>query len=488
MSALLHCLSQFTKREDLHRFLRSGQQVGLSRGRTQVVSISHVLKSVNPIAALRLLAGSKQPHFFMSKAGQESALGEDRRFSLAAIGSTWSQPLQGQHRFEQAKALIQRIGSEILIDEDLKIPFSGPHFFCSFTFDETLAKSEHKAGEDHQVHFPIGAITLPRWQISCQDDRCVIVANLPLSSDADLHALTEEVWSTYQKLDLLDPASSFTVHPRLNTSTPASKDPQQFRAIIEAAIQAVRSGHLDKVVLAQAVDMVLPQPINLFEAIQHLQALYPDCYVFSIGNGRGQYFIGASPERLLSVRQDHFAIDALAGSAPRGHTPAEETIYAQQLLVSQKDLHEHHVVVNYIQDRLTQLGLDLQVADSPQLLKLSNIQHLRTLIQGKIPEHLHLFDLLAVLHPTAAVAGVPREKACEFIYQHESFSRELYAAPLGWVDTQGNGEFAVGIRSALIQDRRVRLYAGAGIVADSDPDLEVAEVQLKLQALLQALL
>jgi menaquinone-specific isochorismate synthase len=120
-------------------------------------------------------------------------------------------------------------------------------------------------------------------------------------------------------------------------------------------------------------------------------------------------------------------------------------------------------------------------------LQLSNIQHLQTPIHASVPAHVHLLDVVAELHPTPAVAGVPREIACDIIRRHERFERSLYAAPIGWVDHQGNGEFAVGIRSALINGQEARLYAGAGIVAGSDPDRELAEIQLKLQALLNAL-
>lgn len=124
----------------------------------------------------------------------------------------------------------------------------------------------------------------------------------------------------------------------------------------------------------------------------------------------------------------------------------------------------------------------------PHLLQLPNIQHLRTLITAEVPQHLHLLEILAALHPTPAVAGMSREVAQQQIHKQETFERHLYAAPLGWIDYQGNGEFTVGIRSALINGSQARLYAGAGIVAGSDPQRELAEIQLKLHTLLDALL
>ncbi|HEY9640677.1 MAG TPA: isochorismate synthase, partial [Coleofasciculaceae cyanobacterium] len=212
-----------------------------------------------------------------------------------------------------------------------------------------------------------------------------------------------------------------------------------------------------------------------------------DCYVFSAGNGKGQSMIGASPERLLSVQNQRLITDALAGSAPRGQTAAEDQQLAQQLLNSDKEQREHRLVVDFITQQLAAVGLVPHYAAVPTLLQLSNIQHLHTPIHAAFSAEQHPLEILAKLHPTPAVAGMPRAIACQQIRQYEQFERSLYAAPLGWVDAQGNAEFIVGIRSALLKGNQARLYAGAGIVAGSDPARELAEVRLKLQALLQAL-
>lgn len=159
---------------------------------------------------------------------------------------------------------------------------------------------------------------------------------------------------------------------------------------------------------------------------------------------------------------------------------------ANTLLSSHKEIHEHQVVADFITDRLLHLGLKPQ-SFPLRLLQLSNIQHLHTPIRATVPNSIHLLDIVAELHPTPAVAGLPREIACEAIQHWEPFERSLYAAPIGWVNHKGDGEFIVGIRSALIDGCQARLFAGAGIVAGSDPEKELSEVQLKLQALLAAL-
>ncbi|HEY9751742.1 MAG TPA: isochorismate synthase, partial [Coleofasciculaceae cyanobacterium] len=190
--------------------------------------------------------------------------------------------------------------------------------------------------------------------------------------------------------------------------------------------------------------------------------------------------------RLLRLRDRQMITDTLAGSAPRGKTTCEDAYLASKLLTSPKELHEHRLVLDFIMQQLVYLGLSPQCAPL-RLLQLSNIQHLQTPIHAVVPDEIHLLDILAQLHPTPAVAGVPKALACEQIYRYEAFERSLYAAPIGWIDYHANGEFAVGIRSAVMNGCQARLYGGAGIVAGSDPERELAEVQLKLQALLHAL-
>ena len=190
----------------------------------------------------------------------------------------------------------------------------------------------------------------------------------------------------------------------------------------------------------------------------------------------------------MSIRDRTLYTEAIAGSAPRGTTPETDEKLGNTLLCSIKELHEHQLVVNYITQQLTQLNLEPQRSPFPKLLQLANIQHLHTPIVAKLPPDLNALDIVSHLHPTPAVAGVPQDMACALIQEQEAFERSLYAAPIGWVNYRGDSEFIVGIRSALLDGHTSRLYAGAGIVRGSQPELEVSEIELKLQALLTTLL
>ncbi|NES23798.1 MAG: isochorismate synthase [Symploca sp. SIO3E6] len=271
-----------------------------------------------------------------------------------------------------------------------------------------------------------------------------------------------------------------------------------FKSSVRSALKSIQTHQLSKIVLANAIDVVSPRQFKLVNSLDSLRQNYPDCYIFSISNGKGQNFIGASPECLVSIQNRQLVTDAIAGSAPRGKTAAEDADLAHRLLCSEKERREHRFVLDFMIKCLSELGLNPQVQPTNQLLQLSNIQHLWTPIKAQLLTDIHPLEIVAKLHPTPAVAGVPTKMAQEQILALETFDRSLYAAPLGWVDHQGNCEFIVGIRSALIETTkplsenwptcRARLYAGAGIVAGSDPNKELAEIQLKFQALLKTLL
>jgi menaquinone-specific isochorismate synthase len=280
----------------------------------------------------------------------------------------------------------------------------------------------------------------------------------------------------------------FLSHPQINLNlNHLDQNLTPFRQSVISALKSIEEKKFSKLVIAHVVDLVSSTPFPIIQALKNLRKHYHNCYIFALGNGEGNHFLGASPERLLKIHNQQFITDAIAGSAPRGSTPEEDFQRGQTLLNSEKERREHQAVVNFISERLQQLGLTVKTTPTT-LLKLSNIQHLWTPIYSHLPTSLHPLEMVGQLHPTPAVSGVPTAITCQEITRYEPFDRSLYAAPIGWIDEQGNSQFVVGIRSALITGNQARLYAGAGIVAGSNPDQEVAEIQLKLQAMLKTLL
>lgn len=484
MTATPYRTHLFQDRKELYQLLLTGKEQSLEKGCPQIVSISQEIQPIDPLAVLQAFAKPDELQFYFEKGSKREA--------IAAIDATTFINIEGANRFPKAQQFIQSCLTNTLPGGNLKLPFSGPHFFCSFTFFDKKKTVNSP--------FPAATIFLPRWQVSSFQGSCVVVANVEITSQVNnLALLAERLENQLRRISWYERRVSkvyeITPHKIIKQ---ASKNAERFKSSVGSALESIRTNQLKKIVLASAIDVVSPQPFNLFDSLDTLRKRHPDCYIFSLSNGKGQNFIGASPERLLSIHNNQLEVDALAGSAPRGKTKTEDAAFAYRLLSSQKERCEHQFVHNFIAQRLSNLGLMPQMLPTPQLRKLTNIQHLWTPIQADLLADIHPLEIVAALHPTPAVAGVPTKTAQEQIQRYETFDRTLYAAPLGWVDYQGNCEFIVGIRSALIESEkpsrlfansyRARLYAGAGIVAGSDPDKELAEIQLKLQALLKALL
>ena len=459
-------------RKQIYQFLDFCQKRSVAENQTKIVSIALELDAVDPLVVLHQLSQPDQLHFYFES--------RDHDRSIAAMGTAVSLAVKGSQRFQKAKAFIQKSLDHLLASHSFDLPWLTPRFFCSFTFFENQFETDSP--------FPPATLFLPRWQVIRWQEHYVALINLEVDSESKLRQLTEQIWQEFRSIQQAqyDP---FQLPQGISKFLNQWEivDANSFKPAVISALKSIQKNHFHKLVAAHAIDVISQLTFQWGRSLHNLRQLHPDCTVFSIGNGAGQSFIGASPERLLSIQNHRLLTDALAGSAPRGRSVADDTNFAYRLHSSDKERHEHQVVVDFITQRLVHLGLTPQFTATPGLLKLSNIQHLHTPIQALLPGTLHPLDLVAELHPTPAVAGLPRDIACEQIYRHEGFERSLYAAPLGWIDPQGNAEFIVGIRSALIDGYRARLYAGAGIVAGSDPDRELAEVRLKLQALLQAL-
>ncbi|MEG4120079.1 isochorismate synthase [Microcoleus sp. N9_B4] len=476
MTVIPHRANLLQDRNQLHQFLLNCQQSLTEKERTKIVSISQEIYPLDPLAVLQEISEPCQRHFYFEK--RDPIAGKS--FAIAALDSAIHLTVAGTDRFVAAQNFIRSTVANTITIGAERLPFSGPHFFCSFAFfDENIAANSY---------FPPATIFLPKWQITRQKDSCILVANAVIEKDRNVKNIAENIWQTFDKIE------SRKYH-KLTTAIDSSislkqipvNDANQFKASVKSALELIASKYFSKIVLSQAINVIAQTPFSLIDSLNNLRLSYPDCYVFSTSNGKGQNFIGASPERLISIHNNQLLTDALAGSAPRGKTEAGDAKLAQGLLESEKDIREHQVVIDFIVDRLSKLGITPKFSPVPRLLQLSNIQHLWTPITAQIPPDIHLLKILAQLHPTPAVAGVPRDIALEQIRRCESCDRSLYAAPLGWIDRSGNGEFAVGIRSALIDGDRAILYAGAGIVAGSEPEKELAEIQLKLQPLLNAL-
>jgi menaquinone-specific isochorismate synthase len=270
--------------------------------------------------------------------------------------------------------------------------------------------------------------------------------------------------------------------PPSSVSAALPSEPQ-WHEVIADAVTALRSGTLQKVVLARAIEVTAQAPLDGRAIAARMATRFPSCFTFLCDG-----LVGASPELLIRRLGRHAESLVLAGTIRRGSSPEEDAALEHELLTSAKDAEEHRMAAVSVRDVLAAVAVDVVADERPQLLRLANLSHLATHIDAWLPQPApSALALAALLHPSAAVGGTPKATALEMISRLEAAPRGRYAAPIGWVDANGDGEFAIALRCAQLSGNVARLWAGGGIVADSDPAAEVAETTVKFDAVLSAL-
>lgn len=477
--------------EALTGFFSQCRDAARASGCAQLVSISVTVDALDPLAVLESIYEPGELHFYAENPRMETAIaGADAVASLEASGAG---------RFAEVQRFIDRTLEHTLAVGEVSASFGGPHFFTTFAFQDSVMPGEP---------FPAARVFVPRWQVSRAGEITTAVANVMVGPESDAAALTDRVWRAHRKFAAFEypaapdaererrGATPETAMPSLAEGEKRKEQPSHrtsmrevgyYRDAVRKGLELIASGEMRKIVLARAKEVVTENRIHPLKLLNDLRQRFPDCYAFSIGDGCGRSFIGASPERLVRVSRGSLETEALAGSIRRGSGASEDAALGASLLRSEKDLREHALVLDSMARRLAPLGVKVDTGMRPGLKKLANVQHLCTPVRSPMPAGCRLLDVVAVLHPTPAVGGTPRERAVARIAEIEATPRGLYAGALGWVNARGGGEFFVGIRSALVDGRTARIFAGAGIVAGSVPEQEFSETELKFRALEDAL-
>jgi len=274
----------------------------------------------------------------------------------------------------------------------------------------------------------------------------------------------------------------------VNSVRPGSSARKEWCERVERAQKAIGEGEFDKVVLARSEEWHAPggSSFDAFQTAHRLRQEYPTCKVFMFQLEDGSAFVGATPELLLGLEGAKVEAVSLAGTARRGQSVEEDVLLGDALVASAKDQHEHRLVTEAIRQSFEPVVENLEIAKEPHLLKLQNVQHLETPIRAQLDRTRGIMELVSRLHPTPAVGGTPSLEAQRWLLENESLERGWYGGLVGFVTSGGDGLFAVAIRSALMRPDRAWAFAGAGLVADSDPELEWEETALKLQAMCES--
>jgi salicylate biosynthesis isochorismate synthase/menaquinone-specific isochorismate synthase len=452
--------------------LRDGVERAAGSRRRTLISATSPVDEIDPCAAAFASRLASDRWFCWEQ--------PDRRFALAALGVAHEAPSRGEGRFEDVARECLRLREGAIVDELSALPAgAGPIWTGGFAFDPEGAAAPHWSS------FAPASMALPELSLCRHGENVFLTLNLVLSPgeapgeavgrlEARLAGLRDD------PLPLLDP--HLTDRPEIRSVRP----PGEFERAVAAATERIEGGELSKVVLAREVMVetaTAHDPAAVFGA---LREQFPSCFCFCCGTAEAA-FVGASPELLVRRSGAGVSSVALAGSTRRSSDPAIDDHLGEQLLRSDKDRREQHVVARRIVRALRPYAVWVESDEEPSVVKVANIQHLATPVIAQLAEPRSAVELAALLHPTPAVGGEPWPDAAATIAELERMDRGWYAGPVGWMDSTEDGEFCVALRSALLRDREARLYAGVGVVAGSDPAAELAETEVKLGAMLPLL-
>jgi isochorismate synthase len=410
--------------------------------------------------------------------GAEAALWlqPDAHRSIVGIGRAWAFEGGGPDRFTAGAAawralLADAIGSEV------EVPETGPTLLGGLGFSGRLP-----AEGDAWEPFGPASLVLPTFGFAQSGGR----AGLTVAIGPDQAAGVEPDDVERRWAQLTRPIDATPADAGRLRSIDERPDHAQWDRMVGLFAGAVGRGRIDKVVLARRVVYEAAADLDVTAALRHLARTAPESTTFAFTRN-GSTFFGATPERLVRTVGRAFETTAIAGSAPRGRDAEDDARLVAALLASEKEREEHAVVVDTLRAGLTPIVDDLEIAETPAILPLRHLQHLVTPITGTTHDEAGLLALAERIHPTPAVGGAPRDLALAMIDEHEGFDRGWYAGPVGRLSADGDGELMVALRCGIVTGSRATMFAGCGIVADSEPEREWAESGLKLRTMLAAL-
>ena len=431
-----------------------------------------VARDVDPAAVALLCRRPGEPWFCFEQPDRE-------RSAIGALGCAVALESRGPDRFDELAKRWRALAREAICDPPDGPRGAGPIACGGFAFAPDGGASPHWSA------FAPASLYVPEVSLARRGDEVLLtVATLAQPDDTadDLLARIErrlgELFSAPPPLLDPDPAERSTVA--------ASTPPEHYEHAVAHAVERIRAGELQKIVLAREVQVHAPAPHDPAAVFGVLREGFGSCFCFCAGRG-DDVFIAASPELLIRREGMRASTLALAGSARRSADPSVDDHLGEQLLRSDKDRGEQEIVVRRIERALRPHSVWVAAAEEPVIARMANIQHLATPIRAQLRKPVGAIRLAGLLHPTPAVGGEPLDVAAPLIPALEGMDRGWYAGPVGWTDTNEDGEFCVALRCALLSGTIARCYAGVGVVRDSDPAAELAETDIKLGVLLPVL-
>ncbi|TVR31237.1 MAG: isochorismate synthase [Balneolaceae bacterium] len=442
---------------------------------SKLLSVTLPIAPIDPLAALELNPDYDEKFYWDHP---------DNKISISAAGKVVELKATGSNRFEEISQQTFDLKGKIDAYTAIQHDMAGPLFLGGYSFDNyNIGKVWKKFGAARFI--------LPEWMVVRSGNLHLLTLTIDKKSFT-VDEIYQEIISHITSFislsgNLQNHIEPETISSNILCTLQSPDDRNRWFQKVEHAKKMIRDKIFEKIVLARTVTLQMQHQPHFTQLTHQLRQKYPECFNFMVQKDSDTAFIGATPERLASFSDGKFMTEGLAGSTSRGHSAVEDAALAQNLLDSSKDRDEHEFVVRAINDNLKKFSYRVEHPKKPGIKKLKNVQHLFTPISASIKKGVQIHELINEMHPTPAVGGYPRKEAVSHIHEIEQMDRGWYAAPVGWFNLNGSGEFAVAIRSALINKNRATLYAGCGIVADSDPEKEWNETLLKFKPMMDSL-
>jgi salicylate biosynthesis isochorismate synthase/menaquinone-specific isochorismate synthase len=429
-------------------------------------------RDVDPSAVALLCRRPGEPWFCSEQPERDGA-------AIAALGCVVALETRGRGRFDELATRWRALAREAHCD-----PPDGPRG-AGLIACGGFAFAPEGGASPHWSAFAPASLHVPEAALARRGDEVALTVAALATPDDTADGLLARIERRVGELrcaalPLLDP------DPVGRYTVAASTPPEHYEAAVARAVERIRAGALEKIVLAREVQVHAPAPHDVAAVFGVLREGFPGCFCFCAGRG-DDAFVAASPELLIRREGMRASTLALAGSTRRSADPSVDDHLGEQLLRSDKDRREQDIVVRRIERALRPHSVWVTAAPEPVIVRMANIQHLASPIRAQLRKPIGAVRLAGLLHPTPAVGGEPFAVAEPLIPALEGLDRGWYAGPVGWTDTNEDGEFCVALRCALLSGAVARCYAGVGVVRDSDPAAELAETDIKLGALLPVL-
>ncbi|WP_100013201.1 isochorismate synthase [Lentibacillus sediminis] len=438
-----------------------------TEGDTKLISYTKEITDIDPLTFFRQAETLGQNRIFWTSTADH--------FYITGVGNAWEITAE-RSPFAETEREWNRLMEDALIHNPYKLPGTGLNAMGGMDFDPEKEKTAL------WKNFQPSQFTVPAFMLTKRGHSCYLTTNFLVKYGDHPFQLANQLEKRERELFANNP----TPEEKMSIEKKTEIAPDAWKQLVKQTTEDIANKQAGKIVLARELRLKFDKKADIAGVLDKLLATQSNSFIFAFEKGE-DCFIGATPERLVKLESRELLSTCLAGTAPRGKTVEEDAAIADELLHDEKNLQEHKFVVEMIKQAMLDYCEDVMIPEEPVIYPLRNLQHLYTPVTATLKSSYSIFDVIGKLHPTPALGGVPRKESMAYIRKHEQLDRGWYGAPIGWLDSNGNGEFAVAIRSGLIQGDEASLFAGCGVVKDSDPEAEYEETNIKFTPMLSVM-